>query len=47
MLEIAQEPIFKDFFYGYCPKRNCHQAVKKVIAKVWFLGHDEVPRRGE
>jgi len=34
LLEIVYEPIFKELSYGYRPGRNCHQAVKKVIAEV-------------
>ena len=34
LLEIVYEPIFMDFSYGYRPRRNCHQAIKKVIEEV-------------
>ena len=34
ILDIVYEPIFKDLSYGFRVGRNCHQAVKKVIAEV-------------
>ena len=34
LLEIVYEPKFKDFSYGFRPKRNCHQAIKKVYNEI-------------
>jgi len=34
ILEAIYEPIFKDFSYGFRPKRNCHQAIKAVYSMV-------------
>ena len=34
LLEIVYEPRFMDSSYGYRPRRNCHQAIKKVIEEV-------------
>jgi len=34
LLEIVYEPKFKDFSYGFRPKRNCHQAARKVIDEI-------------
>jgi len=34
ILEIVYEPIFKDFSFGFRMRRNCHQAIKKVIEEV-------------
>ena len=34
ILEIVYETKFMDFSYGFRPRRNCHQAIKKVIGEV-------------
>ena len=34
ILEIVYEPIFKEFSYGFRMRRNCHQAIKRVIENV-------------
>jgi retron-type reverse transcriptase len=31
LLEIVYEPIFKNFSYGFRPRRNCHQAIIRVL----------------
>jgi len=34
LLEVVYEPKFLDFSYGFRPKRNCHQAIKKVYNEI-------------
>lgn len=38
VLEPVYEEIFKDFSYGFRPKRSCHQAIEYMFKKVSFGG---------
>ena len=36
LLEIVYEPKFVEFSYGFRPRRNCHQAIKKIREEIQY-----------